>query len=170
MAVRQTIASANNRAPRLRRRRLLMGHGLDNSTGAGHPVKLLHSESAESPERRFTETAVAASTRSRTAVVIQKRSRRALRFESSAPPGSRREPAVASASTSRAMAKSNQGSARNWSPHRSGSFRSRGAPRRQIDGHAMPHTSSAVTGSTVAVKIPAVAGEAGFPTPTHSPL
>ena len=31
----------------------IMGRDLDNSTGAGHPVELLHSESAESLERRF---------------------------------------------------------------------------------------------------------------------
>jgi hypothetical protein len=34
----------------------------------------------------------------------------------------------------------------------------------------MPHTSSAVTGSTIALKINAVAGEAELPIPTHVPL
>src|ERR1700693_4863309 len=44
------------------------------------------------------------------------------------------------------------------------------APRQQIDGHAMPHTSSAVTGSTVAAKITTAAEEAELPIPTWSSL
>ena len=82
MAVRQTIASANNRAARPGRRRLLMGRDHDNPTGAFIPSSFSSLRALKSPERTFTETAVAASTCSRMAVVILKRSRRALRFES----------------------------------------------------------------------------------------